>query len=260
MKKAFLLGVLGCVATCCAPPAAAIQAHRLAAGEKIVLDGNLDEPAWQRAALLDQFWVLAPQDNIAAKVRTEARFAFDGHALYVGVRAFDPDMRELRAPFARRDNVLRDQDMIVLNVDPVGNRKFAHFFRVNPRGSIGDGLWNEDSSTEDFSPDIEFEVVTGRFEGGWTAEFRIPFSSLRYGDPPSKQWSVMVFRNYPREQLYRISSSKLAKDSPCFLCLNEPLTGLDDLPPHVTSRSRPMPPRAASKRARTAVRARPRTT
>ena len=229
MKKAFLLGILGSFALC-APPASAIEAYRLGAGERIVLDGNLDEGAWARAALLDRFWEIFPQDNVEASVRTEARFAHDGQALYVAIRAFEPDMSQLRAPFARRDNVLRDQDMIVLNVDPVGNRKFAHFFRVNPRGSVGDGLYNEDTGTEDFSPDIEFEVVTGRFAGGWTAEFRIPFSSLRYGDPPSKQWSVMVFRNYPRDQLYRYTTSKLPKDSSCFLCLNEPLTGLDDLP------------------------------
>jgi len=141
--------------------------------------------------------------------------------------------------------VLRDQDMIVLFIDPVGNRKFAHFFRLNPRGSMGDGLYNEDTGSEDFSPDFEWEVATGRFEGGWTAELRIPFSSLRYGDPPSKTWSTMVFRNYPRDQLYRISTSKLPREQNCFICLNDPLTGLDTLPstrhlaltPNVTVRS-----------------------
>src|SRR5204863_1512721 len=90
---------------------------------------------------------------------------------------------------------------------------------------------NEDSGAEDFSPDFDFEVVTGRFDGGWTAEFAIPFSSLRYGDPASPNWSVMVFRNFPRDQRYRISTSKLPRDSSCFLCLNEPLTGFTDLPP-----------------------------
>ena len=210
--------------------ACAIEVHHLAADEKISLDGKLDEPAWQRAPVLDRFWELSPQDKIEAKVRTEARFAYDRQALYVAIRAFDPDMSKIRAPFARRDNVLSDQDMIVVNVDPVGNRKFAHFFRVNPRGSIGDGLYNEDTSNEDFSPDIEFEVVTGVFDGGWTAEFRIPFASLRYTDPPSRRWSVMIYRVWPRDQQYRMSSSMLPRDQTCFLCLNEPLTGLDELP------------------------------
>ncbi|MGZ5037309.1 MAG: DUF5916 domain-containing protein [Usitatibacter sp.] len=209
----------------------AIEAYRLAPGERIVLDGNLDDAAWARAKPWDRFYEVAPDDKIESKVRTEARFAFDANALYAAVRAYDPDMAQLRAPFARRDSVLSDQDMVVLFIDPVGKRKFAHFVRANPRGVIADGLYNEDTGNEDFSPDFEVEVATGRFEGGWTAEFRIPFASLRYSDPPSKEWSVLVFRNWPRDQRYRIASSPLPRDATCFLCLNEPLTGLGDLPP-----------------------------
>jgi Domain of unknown function (DUF5916)/Carbohydrate family 9 binding domain-like len=213
-------------------PAAAhaIEAYRIGPTEKIVLDGKFDEPAWSHAEPWDRFYEMSPQDKIEAKVRTEVRFAYDAHALYAAVRAFDPKLEELRAPFARRDSVLADQDMVVLFIDPVGNRKFAHFVRTNPRGVIADGLYNEDSGNEDFSPDFDVEVATGRFEGGWTAEFRIPFSSLRYSDPPSKEWSVLVFRNWPRDQRYRMASSPLPRDSTCFLCLNEPLTGLGELP------------------------------
>ena len=213
------------------PAAAAIAVARLGPGERVTLDGRFDEAAWTRGAWFDRFWESFPQDKVPAKVRTEVQFARDDQALYAAVRVHDPDVSLLRAPFARRDKVLSDQDMIVLFIDPVGTRKFAHFFRVNPRGAIGDGLYNEDSGTEDFSPDFEFEVVTGRFEGGWTAEFRIPFASLRYTDPPSAEWSVLVFRNYPRDQRYRIASSALPREQNCFLCLNEPLTGFAGLPP-----------------------------
>ncbi len=227
MKRTAALGLLFLLAS---PTILAIEAYRLASDEKIVLDGRFDEQAWSRAKPWDRFYEVSPQDKITAKVRTEVRFAYDGHALYAAVRAHDPNLGELRAPFARRDNVLADQDMVVLFIDPVGNRKFAHFVRANPRGVIGDGLYNEDTGSEDFSPDFEVEVATGRFEGGWTAEFRIPFSSLRYSDPPAKEWSVLVFRNWPRDQRYRIASSPLPRDSTCFMCMNEPLTGLADLP------------------------------
>jgi Domain of unknown function (DUF5916)/Carbohydrate family 9 binding domain-like len=224
----------------------AIEAYRLGPDEKIVLDGKLDDAAWTHAKPWDKFYELYPLEKVEeTRVRTEVRFAYDHHALYAAVRAYDPDMSQLRAPFARRDNVLSDQDMVVLFIDPVGTKKFSHFVRANPRGVVADGLYNEDTGSEDFSPDFDVEVVTGRFEGGWTAEFRIPFSSLRYSDPPSTQWSVLVFRNWPRDQRYRIASSPLPRDQTCFLCLNEPLTGLTDLPstrylqvvPQVTVRS-----------------------
>jgi len=107
--------------------------------------------------------------------------------------------------------VLADQDTLILYIDPVGQRKFAQYFRVNPNGSVADGLYNEDSAKDDPSPDFEFEVATARFEGGWSAEFRIPFSSLRYTDPAAGDWSIMAYRIYPREQRYRMASSKLPR-------------------------------------------------
>ncbi len=213
-----------------APAALAIEAHRMATGEKIVLDGKFDEAAWAKAPPHGTFYEISPRDKVAASVATEVRFAYDGAALYAAVRAWDPNLADLRAPFARRDSVLADQDMVVILIDPIGTRKFAHFIRANPRGVIADGLYNEDTGSEDFSPDFEVDVATGRFDGGWTAEFRIPFSSLRYTDPPSPEWSVLVFRNYPRDQRYRMASSPLARDANCFLCLNLPLTGLSGLP------------------------------
>jgi hypothetical protein len=209
----------------------AIEAHRLAAGETIVLDGRLDDGAWSKARPNDRFYEYFPRDRIDAMVRTEVRIAYDREAIYVGVRAHDPDPAKLRAPFARRDNVLSDQDMIQVTIDPAGARKFAHIFRVNPNGSVGDGLFNEDSQNEDFSPDLEFDVVTGPFEGGWTAEFRIPFSSLRYGEPPAREWSLLVIRTYPRDQRYRFATAPFPRDNTCFLCLAEPLTGLADIAP-----------------------------
>ena len=164
MKKTLLAALLAGAALGAAP-ALAIEAARLAPGERIRIDGRLDDTGWARAAPYDRFWDVSPQDGRPARVRTEVRFAFDRDALYVAVRAFDPDPARIRAPFARRDNVLADQDMVDVFIDPVGNRKFAHFFRVNPRGSIGDGLYNEDTATEDFAPDLEFDVATGRFAG-----------------------------------------------------------------------------------------------
>jgi hypothetical protein len=210
--------------------ARAIEAYRLEAGEKVVLDGKLDDAAWAKARALDKFYEYTPRDKIEAMVRTEVRVAYDREAIYVGLRAHDPDVSQLRAPFARRDNVLSDQDMIQVTIDPTGARKFGHIFRVNANGSVGDGLFNEDTVNEDFSPDFDFDVVTGRFEGGWTAEFRIPFSSLRYGDPPSREWSLLVVRAYPRDQRYRFSNAQFPRDITCFLCLADPLTGITDLP------------------------------
>ena len=243
MKKLLAWAVLGWAAMVF--PAHALEARRLQAQERIVLDGRLDDAPWRGAAVHDHFWDVFPEAERDARVRTEMQVLYDKQALYVGVRAFDPDMAQLREPFARRDNVLPDQDVIALYVDPVGSRKFAQYFRVNPRGSVADGLYNEDSAFEDPSPDFDFEVATARFEGGWSAEFRIPFSSLRYTDAPSNAWTILAVRILPREQRYKMASGKLPREATCLLCMSEPLTGISGLPstrhlaltPNVTLRS-----------------------
>ena len=245
MKKRLAGSVLAAGLGLWSGVALAVEAYRLPEGTRMAVDGRLDEDAWQHAQLYDRFWEVYPQAESEPRVRTEMRVVFDRNALYVGLRAFDPDPSKLREPFARRDNVLPDQDTLVLYVDPVGKRKFAQYFRVNPRGSIADGLYNEDSGKEDPSPDFECDVATARFPGGWSAEFRIPFSSLRYADPPSSEWSILAVRIYPRDQRYKIASSRLPREQTCLLCMNEPLTGLVDLPasrhleltPNITLRS-----------------------
>ena len=203
-------------------------------GESITLDGKLDDPVWQRIAPMSEFYEYRPRDSVAARYATDARIAYDKHALYVAVTSHDPDISKLDAPLVRRDQVQGSQDLVVLHIDPVGTRKFAQIFRVNAAGSIGDGLFNEDSTNEDFSPDFEFEVRTSTFSNaggsGWIAEFRIPFSTLRYSDPPSPTWSIQIVRGLTRGEQYRFANGRIPRDSNCFLCYAQTLEGMRELP------------------------------
>ena len=213
---------------------APLAATQMRPDEKIVIDGKLDDAVWQRIAPMAEFFEYRPRDAVAAKYPTEARIAYDKHALYVGLTAFDPDISKLDAPLVRRDQVQGSQDLFALHIDPVGNRKFAQIFRVNAAGAIGDGLFNEDTTNEDFSPDFEFEVRTSTFKNekgsGWIAEFRIPFSTLRYSDPPSPNWSIQIVRGMSRDEQYRFANGKIPRDSNCFMCYAQTLEGMRDLP------------------------------
>lgn len=197
---------------------------------KITLDGKLDEADWARATVFDQFTENMPREKVPAAVRTEVRVVFDHDALYVGLRAFDPEPSKMVAPFVRRDKVFGNQDTFVVWIDPTGARKFAQFFRVNARGMVGDGVWNEDSGDEDFSPDFDFEAVPMILADGWSTEMRIPWSSLRLPYPAPDKLSFIVFRNMPRETRVRMSTAVLGRDPSCFLCVADDLTGIRDLP------------------------------
>ena len=206
-----------------------VRAHQMEQGESIKVDGKLDDAVWQRAPVIRDFFEYRPREA-PAKVRTEARLVYGKDALYVGLAAYDPDPSKIEAPLVRRDQVYGAQDFFAVHIDPVGNRKFAQIFRVNAAGAIGDGLFNEDTGNEDFSPDFLFDVSTHRTPDGWSAEFRIPFSTLRYADPPSENWSIVIFRRYPREEQYSFSNARVPKDANCSQCFAQTVTGMTGLP------------------------------
>lgn len=209
---------------------AGFQALRInPATDSVKLDGNLDEALWQRAAMHDNFYQTQPFDKVKASVRTEVKIVFDKSYLYIGIKAFDPNPELIREPFARRDKISSDQDFLGLFIDPSGAHKSAQTIFLNPRGAITDGV-NSDTGGDDFSPDFDFDVATSRFDGGWSAEIRIPFSSLPFDAKQANPWSLLVMRNMTREQRYRMYSGEVTRATNCNLCFSDPIEGLSDLP------------------------------
>lgn len=207
-----------------------VSALRLAAEEKITLDGKIDESAWKRAAPMNEFFEYRPRDGVQAKFKSEARIAYDHHALYIALTAIDPDPSKIDAPLVRRDEVFGSQDFFAVHVDPIGARKFAQIFRVNASGAVGDGLYSEDSGNEDYSPDFEWQAMAVRTSDGWTAEMRIPFSTLRYSSPASESWSIQVIRAMARDEVYRFGNGQIPRDANSFLTYAQTLNGMKDLP------------------------------
>ncbi len=212
---------------------ASVNTHALQAvptAGKITLDGKLDEADWQRAPVAGDFIENMPNEKTPTRFKSEARVLFDDKAIYFGVRAWDSDPSQIVAPFVRRDRVFGNQDNLIVWIDPTGARKFAQFFRVNPRGVLADGIWNEDALEEDFSPDYDYQAVPAMLPDGWSAEFRIPWASLRLPHPAPEKLSFIVFRNMPRDTRIRMSNVSLGREPSCFLCVAEALTGLGALP------------------------------
>jgi Domain of unknown function (DUF5916) len=218
--------LLGAFAICAS--SFALQAARTQ--QVIVLDGKLDEAEWQRAPAQDQWVENMPNEKAAPRVKNEVRVLYDKDALYVGLKGYDPDISKLNAPFVRRDKVFGTADNFIVWIDPTGARKFAQFFRINPRGVLADGSWTEDTSNEDFAPDYDYEGAAFIGPDFWSAELRIPWTSLRMPHPAPEKLTFIAFRNMPRETRIRMSTAPLGRDPNCFLCVAEELTGIADIP------------------------------
>jgi hypothetical protein len=93
-----------------------------------------------------------------------------------------------------------------------------------------DAVTDDSSGNEDSSPDFFWDSAAKVHEKGWTAEARIPFSSLRYDNPNPDQWGLILYRNYPRDRRYQMFTNKLPRDSNCFVCNFGKVAGLRGLP------------------------------
>ncbi len=208
-----------------APPPIAI--HR--AGAPIVIDGDLADAGWQDAAKIDSFVESSPGNNTPAKVKTVVYLSYDDRYFYIGVRAEDPEPKKIRAPYVERDGVIGTDDNIAVFLDTHGDRRMGLELRVNPRGIQADGFFDDAGGVEDFSPDYFYDTAAKIDAGGWSAEYRIPFSSLRYSSR-NPTWNILVWRNYPRDFRYAFHSAPLPRGSNCLVCHAVPITGLTDLP------------------------------
>ncbi|HEU5186856.1 MAG TPA: DUF5916 domain-containing protein [Gemmatimonadaceae bacterium] len=142
------------------------------------IDGRDDDAAWQKAPRYSEFRQFEPKVDIEPSFRTEFRAAYDERNLYVFVRMFDPHPDSIMRALSRRD-VRGPSDQIKLLIDSYNDRRSGFTFAVNPDGVKRDYSMSNDGN-EDESWNGVWDVATRVDSLGWTAEFRIPLSQLRY--------------------------------------------------------------------------------
>src|SRR5216683_29581 len=146
--------------------------------DAVRVDGELHDEVWQNETPTDAFVERDPTDGGEPSERTEFRVAYNDTTLFVKVRAYERHRDGVRAYLTRRDQD-SPSDWIRVFIDSYHDRRTAYEFAVNPSGVKQDGYWFNDSNRDD-SWDAVWDVSVSRDADGWTAEFRIPFSQLRF--------------------------------------------------------------------------------
>jgi Domain of unknown function (DUF5916)/Carbohydrate family 9 binding domain-like len=225
------------------PPSVTV-AQAVATAEPPVLDGRDTDPVWRTASPITGFREARPTEDADPKVQTEARVAYDPHNLYIFVRAFDPHPDSIVRLLSRRD-IQTNSDQINILIDSYHDRRTGYEFVVNPAGvKVDYAIYND--GNEDDAWDAVWDVATQVDSLGWTAEFRIPFSQLRFANSENVTFGFSIWRQVQRHTsqitwpLYRMSRSgwvsqwgdltgftglaspKRAEVSPYMLTRNEP--------------------------------------
>jgi hypothetical protein len=167
---------------------------KLAAAVRV--DGELNEAAWSRAQPITAFVQRAPNEGAPPTHRTEARVVYDDEAIYIAVKAFDSQPDQIKAYLTRRD-VGSASDWVRVYIDSYHDKRTAYSFAVNPAGVKLD-TYHFNDTNEDDSWDAVWDVTTARDADGWRAEFRIPYSQLRFSSGGDGRLGFAIARNVPR--------------------------------------------------------------
>lgn len=189
-------------------------------GDGIVIDGKLDDAAWQGALVQDIAYEIQPGDNTPAQAKTTVRIGYTADALYVSFHAIDPDPSKIRAHLRDRDAMFND-DWVGVFLDTFNDNRRGYELVSNPLGVQGDLIRDESNSNnqEDSSWDGLWESAGKLTAEGYDVEFRIPFSTLRFPTGGGEQrWGISMLRTWPRNKRFQMSSNKVPRDSNCFEC------------------------------------------
>src|SRR4051812_19075108 len=170
------------------------------------INGVLDEPVWQQAALLTGFSEFAPQDGIPAADSTQVLVWYSPSAVYFGIRAYESH-GAAHATLADRDKISADDNVQIL-LGTFNDHRQAYVFGVNPLGVQMDGTiveqgqvltsgWTPTLSgrvAPDLSQDFVFSSKGRITDYGYEVEIRIPLKSLKYQSADAQTWDLNVVR------------------------------------------------------------------
>ncbi len=155
------------------------------------IDGILDDEAWKLGSWGGNFSMHYPQSGINPDQQTEFKVLYDDNNLYIAIRLYDHDADKIERRMSRRDR--NDGDWVSVGIDSYNDNLTAFNFGVNAAGVKRDLITTNDDRRDD-SWDAVYYVKVSRDDKGWYAEYRIPFSQIRFADIKEHSWGFNITR------------------------------------------------------------------
>jgi len=163
---------------------------------KILLDGSLNESYWEDARVITKFKQLNPQLGRDATEKTMAYLIYDEDFLYVGIKCSFNNSETIYSRILERDAVQDGDDYVEIHIDSYNDKSNSLVFRTNPLAARYDYEVNRNGGKMNSSWDTFWDSKTRRTNSGWSAEIKIPFSSLRYNQLVENAMRIKIVVNY----------------------------------------------------------------
>lgn len=170
----------------------AIRTH-----ETIIIDGNLAETAWLKEGV-SSFYQENPDQGSPTSERTVLWIAYDDAAIYVAAKLYDSHPDSIVARLTRRDTEA-ESDVFYIAFDSYHDHRTGTYFGITAAGTKIDGIFYNDD-WNDNSWDGVWDAASQRTVDGWSAEFRIPFSQLRFEEQERYVFGINALRKIARKK------------------------------------------------------------
>jgi len=164
----------------------------------ITLDGIPSEEAWNAVEWSGGFTQWKPNEGKGPSEQTRFKILYDKEFLYIAYHCLDRQPDSIIRRMDRRDQF--PGDWVEINIDSYHDHRTAFSFTLSVSGVRGDEFVSNDGNNWDVNWNPIWFAKTHIDETGWTAEVKIPFSQLRYGNEPDKTWGIEVTRRLFRKE------------------------------------------------------------
>ncbi len=194
----------------------------------LTIDGVLDDKSWDAAVWASDFIENDPDENTAPTYQTKFKILYDSKFLYVGIRSLDNESDKIEKRLSRRDGFAGDR--VTLNIDSYNDRRTGFSFTITAAGVKGDEFISQNGNNWDDSWNPIWYTATSIDDKGWTAEIKIPFSQLKFGESKEQIWGLQVIRQLFRKD-ERSVWQRIPKDASGWVSEFGVLRGLNNIQP-----------------------------
>jgi hypothetical protein len=177
------------------------QDRKIALAERVssppVIDGILKDSVWNEAEINSNFTMYRPSNIGPARDThaTQVKIIYDDEAVYFGAKMLDPDYKNIAKEVSQRDEFYMNKtDFIMVSISPYDDGVNYTSFVITSAGTISDMKTVGDFSDNDGNYDVVFDAKISFDKTGWNAEFKIPYSALRFPKKDVQNWGVNFFR------------------------------------------------------------------
>jgi len=193
-----------------------------------VIDGLLNDDAWEVVEWSGEFTQSQPEENKPPTQQTAFKILYDNDNLYIFIRAYDTEPDKISRIMSRRDNF--SGDFVWVDIDSHFDKKTDFLFAASASGAKSDAAVSDDGFNEDDNWNPIWYMKTSVDDQGWCAEMKIPLSQLRFGKKDEQIWGLQVSRNIYRLQ-ERSHWQYIPKGSPGLVHLYGELHGINNIKP-----------------------------